>query len=207
MEIRSCRPRISTVFTGRAFVFPIIMWLQCALPPVVNFLPVWMQPEMERLMSAADGHFSDPKLPLLQISTEKRVTQQVSLESGTWEPIIPLDHRTGVFRKVYGIPHRRFPPFPPIGEMIILTTFTFTTGRKSVSRAIVRMSFSMRRCDLFRNPPKVKSPSCVILPRTPHTVPSGQRKRTERRLRRCLLSLSSITWIIISKSVWLSTWE
>ena len=145
MEIRSCRPRISTVFMGRAFVCPIIMWLPCALPPVVNFLPVWMQPEMERLMSAVAGHFSDPKFPLLQISTKKRVTQRGYLESGIWEPIIHLDHRTGVFRKVYGIPHRRFPPFPPIGEMIILTTFIFTTVRKSVSRDIVRMSFSMRR--------------------------------------------------------------
>ena len=44
------RPRISTVFMGRAFVCPIIMWLPCALPLVVSFLPVWMQPEMERLM-------------------------------------------------------------------------------------------------------------------------------------------------------------
>ena len=150
MEIRSCRPRISIVFTGKVFVYPIIMWLPCALPHVVNFLPVWMQHEMERLMSAAVGHFFGPKFQLSQIFTGKRVTQQGYLESGISEPIIPLDHRTGVFRKAYGIPHLRFPPFPPIGEMIILTMFTFTTERKSVLRAIVRMSFSMRRCDLCR---------------------------------------------------------
>ena len=52
---------------------------------------------------------------------------------------------------------------------------------------------------------KSKKPlPALSLPLTPHTVPSGPRKRTtERILRRYLLSPSSITWIIMSKSAWL----
>ena len=207
MEIRFCRPRISTVYMGRACVCPIIMWLPCALPPVVNFLPVWMQPETELSMSAVDEPFYDPKFQPSPIFTRKQDTQLGYLESGTWEPIIPLDHRTGGFRKVFGIPPLPFLRFPPIGETIILTMSTCTTGRKNSSKVIVRMCSLMRRCDLCRSLRKVKSRSCAILPLTPHTVPSGPRKRTERRLRRYLLSPSSITWIIISKSAWLFIWE
>ena len=85
------------------------------------------------------------KSPSWQIILETRVIRLGFSESGTLGPTIPTVHRTAVFRKVCGIHPPPSLRFLPIGETIILTMSTCTTGRKNSLRAIAPTSSLMRQ--------------------------------------------------------------
>ena len=196
MEIRSCIPRISIVFTGRVFVFPI----------TVAPMHSTRGQLLTGLDAARNGAVNVTVVGLLlhPVSTIANFYGEAGYSTGVfgkciWEPII-LYYRTGVLESVW-YPSSSIPPFPPIGEMIILTMFIFTTGRKAVRGLLCDVFFN--EAIRFMSESASKSPLCVILPPFARSVLPKEEDRKEIAE---VLAQSKFDRIIISKTP-LSYWE